>query len=259
MQLAGGVKIHYLDFISYRALAELKRDSSNMYLGVVWWVLEPILYMSVFYLVFGVGLKKGGVDFALYLLCGLVPWKWIDSTVRTASGVIAASPGLMRQIYFPKWILPGYIVLTNTFKFFIIFCLLLAFLFLCGIQVGLVWVALPVIMVVQLLFLAALSFLAAALVPLLPDLKYAVQYGMTMLFFMSGIFFDVAELGEPVRTWLYWNPALVFIESFRAVLLNESWPDWHILRHVAWVSLLLFSASVFILHKLDSYYPRVVR
>ena len=256
--LVYGVRIHYLDFIAYRAIAELKRDSSNMYLGVVWWILEPVLYMAVFYLVFGIGLKKGGLDFALYLLCGLVPWKWIDSTVRTASGIIVASPGLMRQIYFPKWILPGYIILANTYKFFIIFFLFVLLLLFCKVPVTVTWLALPMVMAVQLLFVSSLSLMASALVPILPDLKYAVQYGMTMLFFMSGIFFDVTELGEPVKTWLHWNPALVFIESFRSILLNESWPDWHVLQHVSGLSVSLFIFSSLLLYKLDAYYPRVV-
>ena len=60
--------LQHIELLRYRALAELRRDSSGMYLGMIWWVLEPILYMLVFYIIFGIGLKKGGIDFVFYLL-----------------------------------------------------------------------------------------------------------------------------------------------------------------------------------------------
>ena len=59
--------LQYIELLRYRALAELRRDSSGMYLGMIWWVLEPVLYMLVFYIIFGIGLKKGGIDFVFYL------------------------------------------------------------------------------------------------------------------------------------------------------------------------------------------------
>jgi lipopolysaccharide transport system permease protein len=252
------VKINYFDFLMYRAIAELRRDSANMYLGVLWWVLEPLLYMGVFYVVFGLGLKKGGMDFVLYLLCALVPWKWFDSTVRTSSGIILSSAGLMRQIYFPKWLLPGYIVVANVYKFLIVLSLFLLFLYFAGVQSSSCWIALPLLVFLQFAFICAISGLVSSLVPLIPDLRYAVQYGMTMLFFMSGIFFDVSELGEPVKSWLYLNPMLVFIESYRAILLNQTWPDWQLLENVGIATVLLLLVLYLLFKRMNHYYPRVV-
>ena len=118
----------YLELLFYRASAELKREASRAYLGITWWFIEPLLYMGVFYLVFGLGLRKGGQDFVMYLLCGLITWKWLDSTVRTSSNVIAGSVGLMAQVYLPKIILPGVILVANTYKFLIVFSIFLLFL-----------------------------------------------------------------------------------------------------------------------------------
>lgn len=248
----------YLELLNYRALAELRRDAAGMYLGIVWWLLEPVLYMAVFYLVFGLGLRKGGIDFVLYLLCGLVPWKWLESTVRSSSGVIIASGGLMRQLYFPKWILPGYVVLANTYKFFIIFTILIVFLLFSGIYPTIFWLAVPVIVFSQFLFICSLSGLASVLVPVVPDFRHAVHYGMTMLFFLSGIFFNVSELDEPARSWLSWNPALIFIESYRSVLLSQVWPDWFALSKVMVLVLLFLLVVIALFRSLDRYFPRVV-
>jgi lipopolysaccharide transport system permease protein len=194
----------------------------------------------------------------LYLLCGLVPWKWFDSTVRTASGSIMGSAGLMRQLYFPKWLLPAYIVLANTYKFFIVLVLLLFFLVYAGVEASATWCFLPLLVMLQFYFICSVAGCAAALVPIIPDLKYVVNYGMTMLFFVTGIFFDVSELGEPVKSWLMWNPTLILIDAYRALLLNDVWPDLSLLMRVFYVSTVLFGVSVVLLRSLDRYYPRVV-
>lgn len=250
--------LQYIELLRYRALAELKRDSSGMYLGVMWWVLEPILYMLVFFVVFGMGLKKGGIDFVFYLLCGLVPWKWLDSTVRTASGVILGCSGLMRQVYFPKWLLPAYIVLANTYKFCIVFSLLILFFLISGIKPSESWLAIPLLVFLQLFLIISMSFIAAAIVPLVPDLRFAVSYGMTMLFFLSGVFFSVSDLGEPVKSWLHWIPTVLLLEAYRGVFLYGVWPDVYGLLKVLFMSFAFFGCGMGLLLHFDRYYPRVV-
>jgi lipopolysaccharide transport system permease protein len=248
----------YVELLSYRALAELKRDSAGMYLGIMWWILEPILYMLVFFVIFGLGLKQGGLDFVFYLLCGLVPWKWLDSTVRTSSGIILGSAGLMRQVYFPKWLMPGYIILANVYKFFIVFSLLIIFLLISGIVPTMFWSAIPLLILVQFFLIVSLSFTVSALVPLIPDLRFAVSYGMTMLFFLSGVFFKASDLGEPVRTWLSWVPTVVLINAYRDVILYGLWPDFEGLIRVFGFTLVMFLIGFGLLIRFDRYYPRVV-
>jgi lipopolysaccharide transport system permease protein len=144
------------------------------------------------------------------------------------------------------------------YKFFIIFILLLVFVNVAGVHPTVCWLALPAIIFMQFLFICALSGLVSTIVPLIPDLKHAVHYGMTMLFFMSGIFFDISELGEPVRSWLSWNPALIFIASYREVLLNQLWPDWFLLMRVMLITFVVLLVVSILFRSLDRYYPRVV-
>jgi lipopolysaccharide transport system permease protein len=254
------VKIaQYFELIEYRALAELRRGASGMYLGMFWWVLEPLLYMAVFYVVFGLGLKKGGVDYVFYLLCGLVPWKWLDSTVRTSSGIVLSSVGLMRQVYFPKWLLPAYIVIANTYKFFIVLFLLMAALLLCGIKPASSWIFVPILVALQFFLVLGMSFAASSIVPLVPDLRFAVQYGMTILFFLSGVFFNIGELMEPVKSWLMWIPTVQLIDAYRGALLYDRVPDlidmWRVLLCAGGFTCIGF---IFLL-MFDKYYPRLVR
>lgn len=249
---------HYLQFSHYRAKAELARDASNMFLGFAWWILEPLIFMAVFYFVFGLGLRKGGTDFVCYLLCGLVPWKWLDSTVRTASSSVASSAGLMRQVYFPKWILPVYIILANTYKYLIVLVLLIISLQLINGNISVVWLWLVAVVAVQLFFIIGLSLVCAAFVPLIPDLRYVINYGMTLLFFVSGIFFSINDLAPPIRDTLSWLPSVLIIDFYRDILLFNLSPNLLDIAVVVAQAIGLMLIGCYTLVKLDRYYPRVL-
>ncbi len=249
----------YIDLLIYRALAELKAEASRAYLGMIWWVLEPLLYLGVFYLIFGLGLRVGkGEDFVVFLLCGLIPWKWLDSSVRSASGIISSSVGLMGQVYLPKILLPSVVILSNTVKFLIILTLFLVSLTFFGHPPNPAWSYLPLIVIVQGLLVYSLAACAAALVPIVPDLRYVVAYGMTLLFFMSGIFFKLDRVSPEIRQWLVFNPVITIIETYRSILLLQQAPDLTALFYLS-IGLIVFLIVVCLLfRKFDRYYPRVV-
>lgn len=249
----------YLELALYRANAEIKRDASRAYLGILWWLIEPILYMSVFYLIFGLGLRRGGSDFVVYLLSGLIVWKWLDGSVKSAANSIATSVGLMQQVYLPKAVLPAVVVIVNAYKFLIVFGMFLLFLTIFW-RVGptIHWQYLPILALIQLLLICALAGLAAAVVPIVPDLKYVIEYALALGFFVSGIFFDVHEMTPEIQDILHNNPMLVIIEAYRDILLYGREPDWSSLLKVTIASLGLFLVMVVMLRKLDRYYPRVV-
>ena len=249
----------YIELLFYRAYAELMRDLKRAYLGILWWFIEPILYMAVFYVVFGIGLRKGGSDFVVYLLTGLIVWKWLDGTVKSSANVISSSVGLMNQVYIPKMLLPGMIVVVNTYKLTtVIIIFLLCLVFLWGIPVTQYWQCLPLLLLLQLVLICGIAGIAAAIVPIVPDFKYVIEYGMTLAFFMSGIFFDIHDLTPEIQHWLMLNPMVVLIESYRDVLLYARWPDWPALLTVTYEAVTAFVIMLILLVKLDRYYPRVV-
>lgn len=248
----------YAELVWYRAWAELRSEASRAYLGTLWWVLEPVLQMGVFYVVFGLGLRHGEEGFVAFLLCGLVPWKWLDGSVRAASNSISFSVGLMQQVYLPKLVLPLIVMLQNSIKFLIVLAILMAFLAWDGVASFRSWGYLPFLLLSQALMVGALGLWAAALVPLLPDLRFVIVNGMSLLFFMSGVFFRFEYLDPKIQAWLHYNPVLVLLENYRQVLLYGKAPEWvDQLTIDAWM-LVVAVAAILFMHRLDRYYPRVV-
>jgi len=242
----------------YKALAEMQVEAARRFMGVLWWVVEPIVYMLAFYLVFSVGLRMGGEDYVPFLLCGLVPWKWFASTVQSGSNVISENKGLMNQVYFHKSMLVMMLLITNLLKALIVFGLFLLALLLLGYLPAAAWVAFPLILICQLAIMAGLVSITASLVPFLPDLRLIIDNGILVLFFASGIFFDIADRPEHVQDILYLNPMAVIISAYRSVLLQGVWPDWGALLWVGVLGFLLILLGMRLIQRFDRTYPKVI-
>lgn len=251
-------RFRYLELVLYKGLADLNSDASRAYIGFLWWILEPLLYMGAFYIAFGLGLRGGGVNMLLFLLCGLVPWKWFASTVQNGSDTIPINNGLIQQIYLPKYILPWVSLVTSGIKFLIVLALLLIFAVCVGYWPTLSWLALPVLVLAELMFTIAVTSLAAAVVPLLPDLGLIIDNGLIVMMFISGIFYSVKNLPPTARTLLEVNPMVPVIDGFRAVLMDGTWPAWGSLAWVAGVSLVIYAIAFGLLRRFDRIYPKVM-
>lgn len=248
----------YLELIWYKGLADLHAEAARAYVGFIWWVLEPLLYMVAFYVAFGMGLRgSGGGAVALSLLCGLVPWKWFASSVQNGSGIIQANSGLIMQVYLPKYVLPGMVMVTNGIKFLIILGLLMLGVAVTR-GVSPAWLALPVLVLVEMLLALAVSTLVAAIVPLLPDLDLVISNGLIVLMFMSGIFQDVSKLPPKLAAVLDLNPMVHVIRGFRSVLLERRWPDWMALGEVTLLSLAVYALALALMRRYDRIYPKLL-
>lgn len=250
--------MHYLDLILYKTVADLRAEANRGYLGMLWWVIEPIMYMFVFYVVFTTIELTSGSNFVTFLLCGLVFWKWFASTVTHSANSIVSNVGLIRQVYLPKVIFPVIVIFTNSFKFSIILIIFLLFLILAEGSVSITWLSLPVLLFVQLLLISSIGIMLAAIIPFVPDLNLIIDNILMMLFFLSGIFFDISTMPEQTQFYLHMNPMAIMIENYRIVLLGGNWPDWSLLGIVTLFSSMGILVSVTIIHRFDRVYPKAI-
>ncbi len=248
-----------LHLVWYKAYSDLLAEVSRGSIGLLWWVLEPVLYLGAFYVIFELAFKRGGEGFVPFLLVGLTTWKWFASSITNASNSITQAKGLISQVYVPKIMFPIAVVLVTSFKFLIIFILLLGFLALSGYLPDLHWLAIPLILFLQLLVITAAATLVAAIVPVLPDLKLIINNLLLMMFFLSGVFFDLSQLdGTTAGEILALNPMAIMIDSYRAVLLDHQWPHWGDIQYVTLLSLFVITLSVMLHKRLDREYPKFI-
>ena len=248
----------YIDLVLYKSYVELRRDIVETYFGFLWWIIEPLLYMVAFYLVFSTGLRAGGNNYISFLLCGLVPWKWFASTVNQSCMSLVSNRGLIQQVYLPKIIFPFIPAAVNFLKFLFMAMILIIFLWIMGFSPHWNWLLLIPVICLQFCLTLGIGLMVAALVPFFMDLRVLVTNGLTMLMFLSGIFYDVSTFPEDIKNYFYFNPMVIIIETYRNILLHAELPSLHSFGLVALESFTLILAASVILIKLDKKYPKVL-
>lgn len=251
------VRGRILSLVFYKTYADLRAESQRTYVGFLWWILEPVASMAVYYLVFSVILQRGGEDYVGFLFAGIVPWRWFQATTMRGSSSILSARGLMQQVYLPKVVLPLVTFLADTFKFALVFLLMLAYFIVSGRPPTLAWLALPGILLVQGLLVAGTTLLAGAMTPLLPDLRVVLQNVLRLWFFLSGVFYDIELFSAEAQRWLRLNPMAVLLVSYRDVLLDATWPDFGRLAAIAIFSTLVVALAILLLRRLDHVYPKL--
>jgi lipopolysaccharide transport system permease protein len=208
------------DLILFQTYAELKAEATRTYIGLLWWIVEPMIFMMIFYFIFGVLFQRGTDNFIPFLLVGLVVWHWMQATVTQSSNSIVSNRPLIQQVVVPKPLFPTVIILANSIKFVIVAGILITFLLSYGFKPGPSWIYALLVLLVMLLMIAAASFVLAAIVPLIPDIRILIDNGFRALFFLSGIFYDISELPERPAAWLSLNPIGAVIATLRSALLD---------------------------------------
>lgn len=250
--------MQYKEMIIHSVYADLRSEVARRLLGFLWWIIEPLMFMAVFYVVFGLGLRQGGDGYVAFLLTGMVVWKWFDGSVRQCSAVIAMNGGLIQQVYIPKYALVLIQVLGNMFKFLIVFLILLGLVWALGDSPSWAWLYIPILLGVQFILITSIGFFLAAIVPFAQDLKQVVDNLLMLMMFMSGIFFSMDSLPESVRPYFHLNPMVGVIESYRAVLLDGRAPNFSILLEVLLIALPFFLIGFVMLRVYDRRFPKMM-
>lgn len=248
------------DLLLFHARCALRAEFSRYHLHFVWWFLDPVLNLTVLYLVFGVFLASNEPNFALFLLTGIVLWQWFSNTVAHASASIYSSMRMFQQFRVNPVHFPLCVCVQDLAKYIPVFFAFLIFaLFFGPAGVSFLWLEIVPVMMVEAVCIIGCAIFVAAMVPLLPDLAVLVPIAIQSLFFASGVFFNIDRLILPQhRIILYSNPNAVCIRSLRDILINGQSPDWFMLVYALLISLLILGLGLLLTAKCRAVYPRLI-
>jgi len=242
---------HFFSLVNTQARMNLKAEASRFILSYLWWVIEPLLFVAIFYLVFEVFLRTGRADFLLFLTCGKIPFLWFQKSVITASNSIVQNKGLIHQVDVPKSLFPYVSVHEALYKQWAVFLVMFGVVMLYGRWPGLNWFWLIPVMIVQYGLILVCSLLGALCVSFVGDFRMVIAMGMMFLMFTSGIFWDINAIASPVLRDLMFacNPVAFLIDAYRQVLMENSLYDLKHLATLGGVVLVVLIAMHGVLHR----------
>ena len=220
----------YWHIVLFKTYANLKRDIDNTHVGTLWWVLEPMLQTAVTYFIFTYVFSTRTPNFLVFLFVGNVVYNHFSASINGGANAIVAAGSLMQQIQLPKSLYPIIAICNLTWKFLFSVIIVFPLLWICHFPVSLPYLALPVLIVLQLFVVVSLSLPLSILMPYFQDGKTLLTTLLVLVFWLSGVFYRMdnlpAAFPDWLRPWLYWNPAVSLIEGYRSVLMDAAWPIW---------------------------------
>jgi lipopolysaccharide transport system permease protein len=237
----------------------LRTEAAQHRLSYAWWILEPVLHMGAFYLIFKILLQRGTEDFVAFLLCGLVPWLWFSKSVTNSCQSIIQGKGIISQAFIPKAFFPLTAVSQDAVKQSFVFLMLAVYFIASGFPLTINWLWLVPIIVTQFLLIAAVSFTVAFIVPFALDFKYLVGTVLILGMMGSGVFFSYEQVLSPqFRDLFLLNPMANLLVSYRLVLLDGEIPRIVDLATISVISLAVLALVLFLLRRFDNNLTRLI-
>ena len=234
---------HVREVIAVLVGREFKGRYKNTSVGMAWSIINPLLYLLVFYFVFKLVLDLGIPRYASFALIGVLAWMWFQNSLFEAVTSITSNPSMVGQPGFPVASLPVVSVAVNLINFVIAFPLLLVVLIVERSPLGLPLLALPAIIVAQFALTASVAFFVAALNVHFRDVQLILAVVLQLGYFLTPVFYAMSFVPAEYRTVFDLNPMMHIIQSYRAVLLEGTWPDFSALGWIAAGSLVFAYAS----------------
>ena len=205
---------------------QIKLRYRGSVLGFLWTLLHPLLLMLVYTLVFSVYFRLDMEKYPAFLFTGLLPWIWFASSLQQGVTCILDGAGLVTRSRFPAEVLPVVTLTSNAVNFLLTLPFLFLFLFAFEVKLGIALLALPVLIGLEYLLALALVLILSALNVSFRDLQHIILHLLTMLQFLTPVFYPLTVIPEPFRAWAFVNPLTVLISAFQDVLFFNRLPPW---------------------------------
>lgn len=250
----------YKDYIIFAAHADLNAEVANSYLNRLWWLLEPLFNMLVYVIVFGRVMGNSIQNYATFVFSALLMWGYFNKTIIYSVQLVRNNRDIVTKVYVPKFVLLLSNMVLNFLKlmFSLIILVVMLFIFRVHIGINIIWVIPAYALMIVLSFGIGMIFLHYGVY--VDDLAYAVNILLTMLMFLSGIFYNVATaLPEPLNILMMTlNPMALFVDIMRNALLYNMAVNLPLLGIWMVGALLLCYIGVHIVYKNENSYVKIV-
>lgn len=230
-----GTRVAGLDFIhmlrKYRFLIEqlVSRDFKTKYkrsvLGVLWSFLNPLLLMSVQYIVFSQLMKFEVEYYAAYLLSGIVLYNGFADCANQSMHAITGNSTLITKVYVPKYIYPVSKVLSTVINTVLSMIPLLLIALINGVRPSFSWLLIPVVLAVLLLFTIGMGFLLSALLVFFRDIEFLWGVFTTLWMYATPIIYPVSILPDWIEPLEVFNPMYHYVTLLRTVVIDGCAPE----------------------------------
>ncbi|MGH7899783.1 MAG: ABC transporter permease [Candidatus Binatia bacterium] len=255
---AGRGLVQRVDLLSNLLWAELTARYKTATLGVLWFVLNPLLLMLILVVVFDHFIKLNIENYPVFVLSALLPWTYFQMGVSNAASSIPRASGLVKRVWIPRALIPLSAVLASLVHFLISLVLLFALMIAVDLPLTGYALLIPVAVVLQTALIAGIALLISSLNVFYRDVEHVLPPALIGLFYVTPIFYPLSYVPPAWRDWYIVNPMVGIIEIYRRTLLESALPSADLLEAAAIGSLVVLVLGVAVFRRSEPYFDDYV-
>jgi lipopolysaccharide transport system permease protein len=219
----------YRELVYFLTWRDIKVRYKQAFLGVAWAVIQPVVTMVIFTIIFGnlANMAEDGTPYALSSLAAILPWTLFSNGLSKSSASLVGSANLLTKVYFPRLAIPLAAVVAGLIDFAVSFLILLGMMVYFGYLPTARMVWLPLLVLLTLLAALAAGLWLSALNVQYRDVQHMIPFLVTIWMYASPVVYSSAYILERLGPWgsLYsLNPMAGVIDGFRWVVLGGDLP-----------------------------------
>lgn len=216
---------HYLDVVTVLAQKDFKVRYRNSVLGFLWSLLNPLAYMVILTLVFSFLLRMNIPNYAVWMLLGLLIWRFFSIGTALSLGSIIGNPSLVSKVYLPRYIIVLSSNVANLLGAALEFVALIPLMVILGVNLTPYVLLLPAILLLEFLLVFGLSLSLSSLNLRYRDFDQVWNIALQLGFFLSPIVYDPGLIPARYQFLYGLNPVTRLIESTRDIILLGRLPS----------------------------------
>jgi lipopolysaccharide transport system permease protein len=250
----------YRELLFFLIWREVKVRYKQTVLGVAWAILQPLMTMLIFTVIFGrfANIPSDGLPYPIFAYAALLPWTYFSEAISRSGTSLVSDANLIRKVYFPRLIIPVASILTPLVDFLLSFAFLLAMMAWFGIVPSWGVLALPLFLLLAIVTALAVGLWLSALNVRYRDVRHTIPFLVQFWMYASPVAYPVSLVPEEWR-WLYsLNPMVGVIEGFRWGLLGKESPEVDVITASAVMVIGLFLGGIIFFKRMERTFADVV-
>jgi lipopolysaccharide transport system permease protein len=250
----------YRELLYFLVWRDVKIRYKQTAIGASWAILQPLLSMIVFTVVFGklAKLDSDGLPYPIFAYAGLLPWQYFAQAISNSGQSLVQSANLISKLYFPRLVVPIAATVSPLVDFVVSFVVLLGLMVWFDIPPTWRIVVLPLFILLALSTALAVSLFLSALYVQYRDMRYTIPFLVQFWMYASPVVYSVNLLPEQWRLLYGLNPMVGVIEGFRWSLLGKAHPNFWVMGVSAVVVLLILGAGMIYFRRRERTFADVI-
>lgn len=234
--------IRYRELLWQWVMRNIKVRYKQSLLGVAWAILQPLSATVIMAVVFSrfIRVSTDGIPHPIFYYSAMLPWTFSSTAISFGTSCLINNMELVTKIYFPREILPIAAVVASFVDLLIAAVIFVGMIVFYRVPVGLSWMWVPALLLIQILLTLGIVLLASALNVFYRDIRFVVPLGMQLWMYLTPIIYPLSQVPERFRSLYMLNPMAGLIDSYRRIVLQARWPDPTYLLTASIASVVLF-------------------